>query len=113
MFKRFVFAVLAALMTTALPAMAHNILIVNPLPNRVWVTVRANGSIIWSGWIHKELRYETRQAGPSFQAEIAQLNDNRVHPHIICDTRTSFSGGDRRTRITIRLNTQNNSCWWD
>ncbi len=109
----FATSVLAAFAMTALPALAHNVLIVNPLPNRVWVTVRANGSNIWSGWVAHELRYETRQASPTFRAEIARLHDNSVHPQIICDTSTNFSSSDRRTRITIRLDPQSNRCWWE
>lgn len=113
MFKRtLAIAALAAVTALPLPALAHNVLIVNPLPNRVWVTVYANGNIHWSGWVKPELRYETRQAAPTFQAEVAAPNDHSVHPRIICKTRTSFSSSDRRTRITINLNTANNSCWW-
>ncbi|MGH7660487.1 MAG: hypothetical protein ACRENA_06185 [Vulcanimicrobiaceae bacterium] len=123
MFERFaslrartlVLAALVAFVAAPLPALAHNVMIENPLANRMWVTVYANGSIHWSGMINAggHLRYETRQAAPTFQAEVKDLNDHRQNPRTICKTRTSFSSDDKRRRLVIRLNSSNTSCWWD
>lgn len=113
--RALVLAALVAFVAVPLPALAHNVMIENPLANRMWLTVYANGSIIWSGMINGggRLRYETRQAAPTFQAEVKDVNDHRQNPKTICKTRTGFSSRDNRRRLVIRLNSSNSSCWWD
>lgn len=97
------------LLAAPAPAFAYKLTIYNPLPNRVWVTVRT-ASIIWSGWIapKSNLRYESRMAKLKFEAEIAKLGDNRVHPEIIC--RTGINAPYDWTGLTIHLS--GNRCWW-
>jgi hypothetical protein len=107
--------VAALMLASVAPASArlpYDLHIVNPLPNRVWVTVYHNASIHNAFMVppHFRWHYDSRQGNMKIMAEIKMLGDDRANPQTICKTDMSVPKGSGD--VTIHLNTANNSCWW-
>ncbi|HVA28297.1 MAG TPA: hypothetical protein VNF68_08960 [Candidatus Baltobacteraceae bacterium] len=102
--------------TIAIPVRALATQINNPLPNRVWITVYAQGGmgtrkIVQARWLDPRSSYTYHNSYGSywFRAEIAKMGDERPHPAVICDTRIEVPTEKSADWITIHLN---GNCWW-